>query len=235
MFVHIRKLCNKFMIVKGEDWISKQANENATMLMKCLVRFHLCSRRVIEDHRLTPEAFDWLLGMSDSINASLCANTILAITSCSVMLAVPVPDEIETRFQQAHVHPGEMVGALAAQSLGEPPTQMTLNAFHYAGVSAKNVTLGIPRLKEIINVSKKQKTPSLTVFLMGQAACDAEKAKVLAPFSSMFARMCVCVRACSRHSTSSRYGTNRAVVILVNMPLTCFRVVCTIVCMTVFV
>ena len=76
------------------------------------------------------------------------------------------------------VKPGEMVGALAAQSLGEPATQMTLNTFHYAGVSAKNVTLGVPRLKEIINVSKKPKTPSLTVFLTGQPARDAEKAKV---------------------------------------------------------
>lgn len=71
-----------------------------------------------------------------------------------------------------------MVGALAAQSLGEPATQMTLNTFHYAGVSAKNVTLGVPRLKEIINVSKKPRTPSLTVFLTGMAAKDAERAKV---------------------------------------------------------
>jgi len=76
------------------------------------------------------------------------------------------------------VQPGEMVGALAAQSLGEPATQMTLNTFHYAGVSAKNVTLGVPRLKEIINVSKKPRTPSLTVYLTGAAAKDAEKAKV---------------------------------------------------------
>ena len=75
-------------------------------------------------------------------------------------------------------HPGEMVGALAAQSLGEPATQMTLNTFHYAGVSAKNVTLGVPRLKELINISKKPKTPSLTVFLLGQSARDAERAKV---------------------------------------------------------
>lgn len=77
------------------------------------------------------------------------------------------------------MQPGEMVGALAAQSLGEPATQMTLNTFHYAGVSAKNVTLGVPRLKEIINVSKKPRTPSLTVFLTGAAAKDAEKAKVM--------------------------------------------------------
>ena len=75
-----------------------------------------------------------------------------------------------------------MVGALAAQSLGEPLTQMTLNTFHYAGVSAKNITLGVPRLKEIINVSQKPKTPSLTVFLVGQPARDVEKAKVRASY-----------------------------------------------------
>ncbi|CAB4056971.1 RPB1 [Lepeophtheirus salmonis] len=73
--------------------------------------------------------------------------------------------------------PGEMVGAMAAQSIGEPATQMTLNTFHFAGVSSKNVTLGVPRLKEIINISKKPKAPSLTVFLTGSAARDAEKAK----------------------------------------------------------
>ena len=143
----VRDLCHRLTIVVGEDRISKQANENATLLMKCLIRSTLCSKRVAEDHRLSEAAFNWLLG------------------------------EIETRFQQALVHPGEMVGALAAQSLGEPATQMTLNTFHYAGVSAKNVTLGVPRLKEIINISKKPKTPSLTVYLIGQAARDAEKCK----------------------------------------------------------
>lgn len=66
---------------------------------------------------------------------------------------------------------------MAAQSLGEPATQMTLNTFHFAGVSSKNVTLGVPRLKEIINISKKPKAPSLTVFLVGASARDAEKAK----------------------------------------------------------
>jgi DNA-directed RNA polymerase II subunit RPB1 len=58
-----------------------------------------------------------------------------------------------------------MCGTLAAQSIGEPATQMTLNTFHYAGVSSKNVTLGVPRLKEIINVATNIKTPSLTVYL----------------------------------------------------------------------
>ena len=73
--------------------------------------------------------------------------------------------------------PGEMIGTVAAQSIGEPTTQMTLNTFHFAGVSAKNVTLGVPRLTEIINIAKNIKTPSLTVFLMGDAAKDREAAK----------------------------------------------------------
>ena len=70
-----------------------------------------------------------------------------------------------------------MIGALAAQSLGEPATQMTLNTFHYAGVSAKNVTLGVPRLNELINITKKPKTPSVTIFMLGAPSSDAEKCK----------------------------------------------------------
>ncbi|XP_054269431.1 DNA-directed RNA polymerase II subunit RPB1-like [Macrosteles quadrilineatus] len=143
----VKDLLQKCIIVAGEDQLSKQANENATLLFQCLVRSTLCTKLVSEKFRLSTEAFEWLTG------------------------------EIENRFQQAQCQPGEMVGALAAQSLGEPATQMTLNTFHFAGVSSKNVTLGVPRLKEIINISKKPKAPSLTVFLTGAAARDAEKAK----------------------------------------------------------
>ena len=63
------------------------------------------------------------------------------------------------------VRPGEMVGNIAAQSIAEPATQMTLNTFHFAGVSAINVTLGVPRLKEVINVAKTLKTPSMIIYL----------------------------------------------------------------------
>jgi len=59
-----------------------------------------------------------------------------------------------------------MVGPIGAQSIGEPATQMTLNTFHFAGVSSKNVTLGVPRLKEIINVAKNIKTPSMKIYLL---------------------------------------------------------------------
>ena len=58
-----------------------------------------------------------------------------------------------------------MVGSIAAHSIGEPATQMTLNTFHFAGVSSKNVTLGVPRLKEVINVAKNIKTPIVTIYL----------------------------------------------------------------------
>merc|ERR1719483_250401 len=145
----VRELCKRLITVVGQDHISYQANENATFLMKALIRSTLSTKRVADEHCLTAEAFEWVLG------------------------------EIEAKFQQAMVHPGEMVGALAAQSLGEPATQMTLNTFHYAGVSSKNVTLGVPRLKEIINVSKKPHTPSLTVYLKKEYAHDSEAAKAV--------------------------------------------------------
>ena len=64
------------------------------------------------------------------------------------------------------VDPGEAVGIIAGQSVGEPSTQMTLNTFHLAGHSAKNVTLGIPRLREIVmTASKHMATPTMTLHL----------------------------------------------------------------------
>ena len=73
---------------------------------------------------------------------------------------------IETIYEKSRISPGEMVGAIAAQSIGEPATQMTLNTFHYAGVSAKsNVTRGIPRLRELLGVTKNLKAPSTIIRL----------------------------------------------------------------------
>ena len=68
---------------------------------------------------------------------------------------------------------GEMAGVIAAQSIGEPATQMTLNTFHTAGVSAKQMTQGIPRLIELINVSSSMKTPSMTVYSMDRGMTGA--------------------------------------------------------------
>ena len=58
-----------------------------------------------------------------------------------------------------------MCGVIAAQSIGQPATQMTLNTFHLAGVGNKNVTAGVPRLNEILNIAKSPKTPQMYIFL----------------------------------------------------------------------
>ena len=61
---------------------------------------------------------------------------------------------------------GSTVGAFGAQSIGEPGTQMTLKTFHFAGVASMNVTLGVPRIKEIINAAKNISTPIMRVSLL---------------------------------------------------------------------
>ncbi|KAJ3182234.1 hypothetical protein HDU85_003276 [Gaertneriomyces sp. JEL0708] len=70
------------------------------------------------------------------------------------------------KYQSARMEPGTGVGAVGAQSIGEPGTQMTLKTFHFAGVASMNVTLGVPRIKEIINASKKISTPIITARLV---------------------------------------------------------------------
>lgn len=66
------------------------------------------------------------------------------------------------KYKQAHVEPGHAVGAVGAQSIGEPGTQMTLKTFHFAGVAGMSITQGVPRIKEIINASKTISTPVIT-------------------------------------------------------------------------
>lgn len=73
---------------------------------------------------------------------------------------------LNVKYLKSVVEPGEAVGIVAGQSVGEPSTQMTLNTFHLAGHSAKNVTLGIPRLREIVmTASNHISTPSMTLLL----------------------------------------------------------------------
>jgi len=83
-------------------------------------------------------------------------------------------------YKRAIVAPGEMVGMIAAQSIGEPTTQMTLNTFHFAGVASKsNVTRGVPRIEEILSLSASLKNPSLTVYLKSEDETDREKASTI--------------------------------------------------------
>jgi len=78
------------------------------------------------------------------------------------------------------MEPGEAAGIVAAQSIGEPGTQMTMRTFHYAGVAEINVTLGLPRLIEILDVRKTPSTPIMTVKLEGDYAKDRKLAREVA-------------------------------------------------------
>ncbi|AMD22835.1 HHR066Cp [Eremothecium sinecaudum] len=71
-----------------------------------------------------------------------------------------------SKYHKAKVEPGTAVGAIGAHSIGEPGTQMTLKTFHFAGVASMNVTLGVPRIKEIINASKVISTPIINAVLV---------------------------------------------------------------------
>lgn len=87
-------------------------------------------------------------------------------------------EDILVNYKRAIVAPGEMVGMIAAQSIGEPTTQMTLNTFHFAGVSSKsNVTRGVPRIEEILSLSPEPKNPSLTIYMKPEEQTDREKAQ----------------------------------------------------------
>ena len=77
------------------------------------------------------------------------------------------------KLKKAVIEPGTAVGAICAQSVGEPGTQMTLKTFHFAGVASMNITQGVPRIKEIINASAKIATP---IIQAGLDNCHDEKA-----------------------------------------------------------
>ncbi|KAF1811346.1 beta and beta-prime subunits of DNA dependent RNA-polymerase [Eremomyces bilateralis CBS 781.70] len=131
----VKDLLDRLTVVRGDDPITNEAQHDATLLIKAQMRSHLAFKRLVKQHSLNKLALENILG------------------------------DIESRFARALVSPGEMVGVLAAQSIGEPATQMTLNTFHFTGIASKNVTLGVPRLKEILNVAVNLKTPSMKVYL----------------------------------------------------------------------
>jgi len=74
-------------------------------------------------------------------------------------------DNTVREYEDAKVQPGEAVGIISAESIGEPGTQMTLNTFHFAGVAEMNVTLGLPRIIEVLDGRKNLKTPAMEIYL----------------------------------------------------------------------
>ena len=115
-----------------------------------LLRYNLSPSKLIVKDRFTKNAFD-----------TLCELIVIG-------------------HMKSWVQPGEQVGIIAAQSIGEPSTQLTLNTFHMAGVASKsNVTQGIPRLREILKVTKNPKATSLTIYMKPEFRKSKEKARQL--------------------------------------------------------
>ena len=141
-------------IIKGNELLKKKivlsSVFNNIMLFHILIDIHLSPKILIFEYAITKEKYHKI---------------------CLL---------IEQQFHKSKINPGEMVGPIAAQSIGEPATQMTLNTFHYAGVSSKsNVTRGIPRLKELIHVSNNIKAPSVTIYLDQSYRTDKNKSQYI--------------------------------------------------------
>ena len=142
-------------LVPEDVLLGMQAVEGKTqpyhMLWSSLLRYWLAPHKLIVEKRFTKLAFQ---------------------TLCELIV---------TKNWQSWAQPGELVGIIAAQSIGEPSTQMTLNTFHLAGVAAKsNMTRGVPRLKELLKVTQNPKATSLTVFLKPEYRNKKEKAREVA-------------------------------------------------------
>ena len=120
-------------------------------LWGAMLRYHLGPHSSIVKHRMTQLAFNTLM------------------------------EQILLKNWASWAQPGEQVGIIAAQSIGEPATQMTLNTFHLAGVAAKSgMTRGVPRLKEVFKVTKSPKATSLSIFLKPEYRESKEKAREVA-------------------------------------------------------
>lgn len=88
--------------------------------------------------------------------------------------------KVQESYERARIEAGEAVGTVAAQSVGEPGTQMTMRTFHFAGVNELNVTLGLPRLIEIVDARKKIATPTMDVYFEDEYKNDEEFVRTLA-------------------------------------------------------
>ena len=88
--------------------------------------------------------------------------------------------KVDEAYERAYIEAGEAVGTVAAQSVGEPGTQMTMRTFHYAGVAELNVTLGLPRLIEIVDARKKISTPTMDIYFEEGYKDDEEFVRKLA-------------------------------------------------------
>lgn len=114
--------------------------------IQVLIRAYLSPKQVVLKYRFTKDVFDHVI------------------------------QQVRHRFFDSIAHPSEMVGVIAAQSIGEPATQMTLNTFHHSGISsASKAVRGVPRIKELLSVTKNMKGPAMTIHLQEDIKQDKMK------------------------------------------------------------
>jgi len=147
--------------------------------------------RLVERVRLTmkkgvPSAKDYIEEATEKAKNVLSPLILAKLQKTLIDAKIPkaavdeaVQEAIEN-YKRALVEPGEAAGIVSAQSIGEPGTQMTLRTFHFAGVKEQNVTLGLPRLIEIVDARKIPSTPNMTVFLDAKHRTSREKAQEVA-------------------------------------------------------
>ncbi|KAG7661786.1 RPO31 [[Candida] subhashii] len=136
------------------DFISKKAESLARIRESRGLKAYFI--KPSEDFIITDEDTD------DEIKLN-AVNQLLKLSSTTIDKFL---EQCLYKYSRARVEPGTAVGAIGAQSIGEPGTQMTLKTFHFAGVASMNVTLGVPRIKEIINASKTISTPIINSVLV---------------------------------------------------------------------
>ncbi|MEM0097039.1 MAG: DNA-directed RNA polymerase subunit A' [Conexivisphaerales archaeon] len=128
--------------------------------------------------------------IKDSLSPKIAEDLIntLKKSRLSMKAVTDVCDKTVEKYYGSLVDPGEAVGVVAAQSLGEPGTQMTLRTFHFAGVRERDVTLGLPRLIELLDARKEPSTPSMEIYLDEEYRKSADKAQEIAR-SVIFTRL----------------------------------------------
>ncbi|KAF8516682.1 hypothetical protein JB92DRAFT_2909925 [Gautieria morchelliformis] len=151
-----RNECTAAYIASIQSFIMDHIANRLAKIRECRGMYNALEREAEWD-----EDTDLSLGVSDA--------ELKAVENASKVTVDQLQQFLQicwVKYVKAKIEPGSTVGAVGAQSIGEPGTQMTLKTFHFAGVASMNVTLGVPRIKEIINASKTISTPIISCKLV---------------------------------------------------------------------
>ncbi|ABD39831.1 DNA-directed RNA polymerase, subunit A' [Methanospirillum hungatei JF-1] len=181
--------------IKIPDWVDAAAFEGLNRFeqdkFRALLRDHLSSLNELVEHpqvtqRMSKRFFELIaIGLPHRTNTTLAkiiiGREIEGLTDPSRIVTdeqyAKILAQMVKEYKHTRIEPCEAVGVVAAQSIGEPGTQMTMRTFHYAGVAEINVTLGLPRLIEIMDARKEPSTPTMTIYLREGYSTDRDKAR----------------------------------------------------------